>query len=145
MRLCLRVLGAAGLIAIGYAAAMARQNVAAGAQQAVRAREVAFAKTMADRDFNAFSGFVSSEAVFLGRTTLRGRQQVSDGWKRFFEGPEAPFSWRPETVEVLDSGTLGLTSGPVFDPQGKPSGTFSSIWRLESDSRWRVVFDKGCP
>jgi ketosteroid isomerase-like protein len=24
-------------------------------------------------------------------------------------------------------------------------GTFTSIWRRESDGRWRIVFDKGCP
>ena len=45
---------------------------------------------------------------------------------------------------MLDSGTLALTSGPVFDPQGKQIGMFNSIWRLEPDGRWRVVFDKGC-
>ena len=58
---------------------------------------------------------------------------------------DAPFSWRPEVVEVLDSGTLALTSGPVRDPTGKQTGTFNSIWRREPDGRWRVVFDKGCP
>ncbi|HZV90436.1 MAG TPA: hypothetical protein VFF34_00365, partial [Candidatus Nitrosocosmicus sp.] len=55
-----------------------------------------------------------------------------------------PFSWEPETVEVLPSGTLALTSGPVHDPKGTLIGTFSTIWRLEPDGRWRVVFDKGC-
>src|SRR5262245_63143196 len=81
-------------------------------QQTVRDRETAFARTMADRDPNAFATFLSAEAIFFGRTTLRGRQEVADGWKRFFEGPQAPFSWRPEIVEVLDSGALALTSGP---------------------------------
>ena len=40
----------------------------------VRAREVAFAKTMADRDHGAFATFVSEEALFLGATVLRGRE-----------------------------------------------------------------------
>ena len=39
----------------------------------------------------------------------------------------------------------GMTSGPVTDPEGKPAGSFNSIWRLENDGQWRVVFDKGCP
>jgi len=63
----------------------------------------------------------------------------------FFAGPDAPFSWRPELVEVLDSGTLALTSGPVRDPTGRRTGTFNSIWRREPNDQWRVVFDKGCP
>jgi ketosteroid isomerase-like protein len=111
----------------------------------VRAREAAFAKTMADRDHAAFATFVSEEAVFAGRTVLRGREAVAAGWKAYFEGAKAPFSWAPERVEVLSSGTLALSTGPVFDPDGKRTGTFTSTWRLEEDGEWRVVLDSGCP
>ena len=112
----------------------------------VRAAETAFAATMAARDHAAFAAFIAKEAVFFGsRGPLRGAEAVAAAWRRFFEGPQAPFSWRPETVEVLASGSLALTSGPVFEPDGTQSGTFTSIWRLEPDGRWRVVFDKGCP
>jgi ketosteroid isomerase-like protein len=110
----------------------------------VRERERAFAATLAARDLRAFGTFVSDEALFYGRTVLRGREAVVAGWTRFFEGAAAPFSWEPATVEVLDSGTLALSSGPVHDPTGRQIGTFNSIWRRESDGRWRVVFDKGC-
>ena len=129
---------------------MAAAAFAAGASNAeradqVRARERAFAKTMADRDHAAFQTFVAEEALFFSpKGVLRGRQAVAEGWKGLYQGPAAPFSWDPETVEVLDSGTLALSSGPVRDPQGKNVGTFSSIWRLEKDGQWRVVFDKGC-
>ena len=57
----------------------------------------------------------------------------------------APFSWNPEIVEVLESGTMALSSGPVRDPTGRQIGTFNSIWRHDPDGHWRVVFDKGCP
>jgi ketosteroid isomerase-like protein len=46
---------------------------------------------------------------------------------------------------VLDSGTLGLSSGPVFGPDGKQTGTFNSIWRKKADGKWEIIFDKGCP
>ena len=120
------------------------QEAATPLQRQVIQAELAFARTMADRDAKAFAGFVSEEAVFFGSRTLRGREQVTAGWSRFFDGPEAPFSWRPDSVEVLASGTLALSTGPVFDAAGKRIGTFNSIWRLESDGHWRVVFDKGC-
>jgi ketosteroid isomerase-like protein len=110
--------------------------------------ERAFAKTMADRDHAAFMSFLSEEAVFFsGETPLRGRQTVADAWKRLYEKPTAPFSWRPQTVQVLDSGTLALSTGPVLDPSGKCVGSFLSIWRLETPGVWRIVFDKGgaCP
>lgn len=111
----------------------------------VRDSERAFAKTMADRDLKSFGGYVAEEGVFFGgKGPLRGRTAVVEAWTRFFEGKDAPFSWEPETVEVLPSGTLALTSGPVRDPKGTLIGTFSTIWRLEKDGKWRVVFDKGC-
>ena len=111
----------------------------------VRASERAFAKTMADRDLASFGGYVAEEGVFFGgKGPLRGRTAVVAAWTRFFQDKEAPFSWEPETVEVLPSGSLALTSGPVHDPKGALIGTFNSIWRLEPDGRWRVVFDRGC-
>src|SRR5262245_49723387 len=116
----------------------------AALQKQVEATERAFAKSMADRDFTAFTGFLSDEAIFFGRNTLRGKDAVAQRWKQFYEKPAAPFSWEPEKVEVLDSGTLALSSGPVHDPDGKLIGTFSSIWRQEAPGQWRIVFDKGC-
>jgi ketosteroid isomerase-like protein len=108
--------------------------------------ESSFAATMARRDSVAFARFVAPDAVFFGEKTVqRGKAAVVERWSRFFAGPDAPFSWRPEKVEVLDSGGLALSTGPVFDPEGHQIGTFSSIWRHESDGSWRVVFDKGCP
>ncbi|QDQ29379.1 nuclear transport factor 2 family protein [Chitinimonas arctica] len=114
------------------------------AKEQVRNAERAFAKTMADRDLTAFAGFLADDAVFFaGIEALRGKQAVVAGWKRFFTGPSAPFSWAPEQVEVLASGTLALSSGPVLDAQGKRVAVFNSIWRLEAPGIWRVVFDKG--
>jgi ketosteroid isomerase-like protein len=132
------LLGAAG------AHARAAEPLEALAEK-VRAREVAFAKTMADRDHGAFAGFVAEEALFMGRTTLRGRDAVVAGWKPFFDGAQAPFSWSPERVEVIASGTLAISSGPVFDPKGERVSTFNSTWRREKDGEWRVVLDIGCP
>ena len=101
---------------------------------------------MADRDLVEFASFLSSEAVFIANgRVLRGARQVTDRWKSFFEGAQAPFSWEPEQVEVLDSGALAMTSGPVRDPSGKRVGTFNSVWRREADGRWLLVLDNGCP
>jgi ketosteroid isomerase-like protein len=115
-------------------------------QTQVRETERAFAKTMADRDHAAFARFVSEEAVFFGsKSVMRGRKAVADAWQSLYEGPDAPFSWEPEQVEVLESGTLAISSGPVRDPQGKRTGTFTSVWRRERDGNWKIVLDKGCP
>jgi len=118
----------------------------AGARKDVWEREAAFAKTMADRDHAAFVSFLAEETVFFGRSgPLRGKKAVAEAWKPFYDGPKAPFSWMPDTAEVLDSGALAMTSGPVFAPDGKRTGTFNSVWRRETDGQWRIVFDRGCP
>jgi len=112
----------------------------------VRSAETAFAESMAARDLDVFETFVADEALFFGgRGVLRGKKAVVEGWSSFFKEETAPFSWEPELVDVLDSGTLALSSGPVRDPEGRRIGTFNSIWRREADGPWRVVFDKGCP
>jgi ketosteroid isomerase-like protein len=115
-------------------------------QEQVRATEQAFAKTMADQDHEAFVSFLSEETIFFnGSTPIRGKVAVAEAWKAFFDGPQAPFSWGPEGVEVLDSGTLAISFGPVKDPNGNVVATFQSIWRLDDDGKWRIIFDKGCP
>jgi len=111
----------------------------------VRETERAFAQTMADRDFARFASFISPEAIFFsGDRALRGQSAVTAAWKPFFNGKTAPFSWKPETVEVLSSGTLALSSGPVYDPAGKLTGTFTSTWRRDAPGVWHIIFDKGC-
>ncbi|HET7163185.1 MAG TPA: nuclear transport factor 2 family protein [Rhodanobacteraceae bacterium] len=115
-------------------------------QQQVFAAERAFAKSMADRNVSAFASHVSDEAIFFNGTgVLRGKKEVITAWSRFFKDKTAPFSWEPGRVEVLQSGTLALSTGLVRDPSGKVIGRFNSIWRREAPGVWRVVFDKGSP
>jgi ketosteroid isomerase-like protein len=122
------------------------QAQSASLKRQVFVAESSFAASMARRDLEAFAAFVSPEAVFFGDTTvLRGKRAVLDGWRRYFAKPTAPFSWKPDVIEVLPSGNLAISNGPVLDPAGKRVGSFSSIWRREPDGSWQIIFDKGCP
>jgi ketosteroid isomerase-like protein len=137
-------LAVACMILLMACSVTAQESRLAQLQQQVEETERAFAKTMADRDHDAFTSFLSDETIFFsGEKALRGEQQVADAWKPYFQEAEAPFSWEPETVAVLDSGTLALSSGPVRDPAGKQVATFNSIWRLDPGGQWRIIFDKG--
>jgi ketosteroid isomerase-like protein len=127
-------------------AATPLENADAATAEAVRqviAVEQAFAKTMADRNFQAFASFLSPEAVFFsGTRVFRGAPAVAADWQQYFAGSQAPFSWRPDHVEVLDSGKLALSTGPVYQDH-TIVGRFSSIWRLDAPNTWHIVFDKG--
>jgi ketosteroid isomerase-like protein len=135
---------AACLAIIGRAASADQSPAAVALQKQVADTERAFAATMAKRDFAGFASFISSEAIFFsGPKPLHGKEEVAAWWKKYYEKPGAPFSWEPDQVEVLPSGTLAMTSGPVYDPDGKLFARFTSVWRLEAPDTWRIVFDKG--
>ncbi len=136
----------AGLVLATAFAALPAMADTDTARQQVLAAERAFARSMAERDRAAFAEHVSDEAVFFtAAEPYRGKAQVLAGWARFFDGAAAPFSWAPDRVEVLASGSLALSTGRVRDPAGRVIGRFNSIWRQEAPGRWRVVFDKGSP
>lgn len=107
--------------------------------------EKSFARTLAHRDLRAFREFIADEAVFFSnQAATRGRDKIVQEWTGYFNDSVAPFSWTPDRVEVLDSGTLALSTGPVSDVNGKVIARFNSIWRREASGKWKVVFDKGC-
>lgn len=127
-----------------YGAVLAGEPTLKGPRLTVEETERAFADTMAQRDFEKFKSFLSDEAVFFsGETPLRGKQQIADAWEAYFKEPQAPFSWEPKSVEVLESGTLAWSTGPVYDSEGKVIATFNSVWQLDASHQWRIIFDKG--
>ena len=122
--------------------ALTTETVAAPRDE-VMATERAFAASMAARDHSAFTALLADEAIFFsGTKVLRGKVQVVAAWAPFFSAPTAPVSWEPDEVEVLDSGNLASSSGPVRDTEGKLIGRFHSIWRNEG-GQWRIIFDRG--
>lgn len=115
-----------------------------GAAEQVRASEIAFAASMAARDFNAFASWVADDATFVnGGKPLRGKQAVLMHWERFFRGPAAPFLWKPEIIEVLASGNLAYSEGPVSLPDGRVVARYVSTWRREPAGGWKIVLDNG--
>jgi ketosteroid isomerase-like protein len=111
----------------------------------VRATEIAFAKTLADRDVKTFTSMIAPDVIWLADVPLRGPAEVLKNWQKFFDAAKPPFSWAPEIVEVQDGGKLALSTGPVFSPEGKRVGTYTSIWRREASGKWHIIFDRGCP
>jgi ketosteroid isomerase-like protein len=139
-------LAALPLAAVLLAAPLHGQTMPAALKQQVFAAESSFAASFARRDTAAFAALVANDAVFFGQTSvLRGKAAVVEGWRPMLAEPKPPFSWKPEVIEVAESGNLAFSSGPVYGADGKQFGVFNSIWRREADGTWKVVFDKGCP
>jgi ketosteroid isomerase-like protein len=132
----------AGAVNRAAGAGAADTEVATATRQ-VAAAERAFAKSMADRNLDAFLGFLSPDAIFFnGSSVEHGPAEIAQVWAPYFAGPRAPFSWAPDHVEVLADGKLALSTGPMMQ-QGQVVGRFNSVWRLEAPNTWHIVFDKG--
>lgn len=138
-----RTLAAALLLIVPLCAAAAAVDVPS-LEAELRAAETAFARTMADRDHEAFKAMLADDVIFIDEASrLDGRDAVAAGWAAFFTGDDPLFSWEPEIVAVVSNGDLGLTSGPVFNAAGERVATFNSVWRRGPDG-WRIVLDRGC-
>ena len=88
---------------------------------------------------------IAPDVIWLADVPLRGPAEVLTRWQKFFDAPKPPFSWAPEIVEVQEGGKLALSTGPVFNPEGKRVGTYTSIWRREPSGKWLIIFDRGSP
>jgi ketosteroid isomerase-like protein len=122
----------------------AKESLADLSEQ-VRKTEIAFAKTLADRDVKAFTRMIAPDAIWLADAPLRGPTEVLTRWQKYFDAAQPPFSWAPELVEVQEGGKLALSTGPVTNAAGKRVGMYTSIWRREESGEWRLIFDRGCP
>ena len=118
----------------------------------VRCREIAFSIAAESRSAESFISFIDNDARFVGNSVTHGPEAIAAAWSMFFTAGGPTIKWRPQFVEVLEDGTLALTRGPyrmiTRDEEGNETehwGTFNSVWRLQADGQWKVVFDAGSP
>lgn len=131
---------------------LASSNIVAGPADDLRCREIGFSKSVERGDMSAFRSFIDGDARFVSNSVQRGVDEVAAAWAVFFAADGPTIVWRPQIVEVLENGKLGLSRGPYRvvsqDADGNTVeswGTFNSVWRLNDDGEWRVVFDAGNP
>lgn len=118
----------------------------------VRCREIGFSQSVENRDIEAFGSFIDADARFVGSRVQRGVDEVVEAWSAFFSPGLPAIIWRPQVVEVLEDGKLALSRGLFIRTSSNEEGdeveswgTFNSVWRLNDDGQWRVVFDAGGP
>jgi ketosteroid isomerase-like protein len=131
---------------------LAATTALADLDREVHCREIGFSQSAEFRDIQAFRSFIDADARFVANGVFRGVDAVAEAWAVFFTEPGPTIKWRPQIVEVLENETLALSRGPYRvvskDADGnivESWGTFNSIWRVNDDGQWRVVFDAGNP
>ena len=118
----------------------------------VRCREIGFSRSVENQDINAFRSFIDDDARFVGGSVRQGVDEIAQAWSVFFTADGPTIKWRPQIIEVLENGRLALSRGPYISVSVNADGdkvenwgTFNSVWRLNDDGEWRVVFDAGNP
>lgn len=131
-------------------ASCAVADVTTDVREEVRCQETGFSRSVENGDIEAFKSFLDDDARFVGRSVMSGPDAITAAWNVFFAEDGPDIKWRPQFVEVLEDRTLALTRGPYRivgrDADGSSVeqwGTFNSVWRINSDGKWHVVFDAG--
>ncbi len=118
----------------------------------VWARELSFARSVADHDAAAFAAHLHSGAVFGAKSPQpqRGREEIVRAWQGLIEGRRVKLSWYPAMVAIGGEGDIAYSSGPALYESVAPDakqrysiGGFQSIWHKDADGVWRVLFDDG--
>jgi len=98
----------------------------------------------------AFMAFAAEDAVLLrGQKLIKGKAEI----QAFFDAQASNFKdvklmWKPDFVEVSESGDLAYTYGgftsKVLNNDGKVSngsGVFHTVWKRQTDGIWKFVWD----
>jgi ketosteroid isomerase-like protein len=118
----------------------------------VWARELSFAKSVADHDAAAFASHLQSGAAFGAsrRAPTRGRQAIAERWAGIIEGKAVRLEWYPTRVTIGGVADVAWSSGPSLFEDRAPDakqrfsiGSFHSVWHRDADGVWRVLFDDG--
>ena len=112
--------------------------------------QVASAGTNADSAVTFWSEDAS--VAMPSAPLVRGKNALRSMVISSFAAPGFHITWTPESAVVSKSGDLGYTTGTneisVPDPAGKVTkivGRYLTVWRRESDGRWRCVEDYATP
>jgi ketosteroid isomerase-like protein len=113
--------------------------------------EAEFMKAAAEKGSAGYMSYYADDAVELpnGAPILEGKENIAKTMG-FLDEKDNHLTWTPVGGEISASGDLGYTYGNyefrAKDKDGKPileHGKYTSIWKKQKDSKWKVVLDMG--
>jgi ketosteroid isomerase-like protein len=141
------------LLCLGVVPALHAQRLdLQGAAAEIVKADAAFARSVADKNRDAFLSFLAEATTFGGGTPneLHGRDAVMKEWGEFFTADGPTLTWQPTKGEVIGAGDLGYTIGRSVFRRKAADGTvterhgqYVTVWKKEADGSWKVIFDTG--
>ncbi|MFI5297313.1 MAG: YybH family protein [Polyangiales bacterium] len=116
------------------------------------ARDLSFAKSVADHDAKAFAEHILVGAVSLDEdgSSSQGREAIVAGWRTLLWGDPYVLVWYPTQVLLTSDPHIAVSRSDYYlwpktpDADGHPlGGTFQSTWVVDADGVWRVAIHSG--
>jgi ketosteroid isomerase-like protein len=112
--------------------------------------ERAFARTSVEKGVRqSFMEYFADDAIVFRPHPVRYKEAMRD-----VPTPKNPLdatlNWKPLYADISLAGDLGYTTGPYVwkdnTQAGRPTryGFYFSVWKVQPDGGWKVVFDGGC-
>jgi ketosteroid isomerase-like protein len=121
-----------------------KQSLAPDLQSLVD-REREFARTATEKGVrDSFLAFIADDGIIYRPGPVNGKEWLTPR-------PARPglLTWQPVFAEISNAGDLGFTTGPWEFRQNRPDdppiafGQFSTVWRRQTDGKWKFVIDIG--
>jgi ketosteroid isomerase-like protein len=123
---------------------IAQHSIDTAAQQIVQ-NELAFSQMAVQKGTRtAFLEFLSNDCLMFNPLPVNGMKLYRSLVER-----KGILCWKPTYVEISASGDFGISTGPweyrreSIGDTAVWYGHFFSIWKKESDSKWKVILDDG--
>src|ERR1700728_754708 len=110
-----------------------------------------FMKAALAKGSEGYMSYYADNAVEVpnGAGIIEGKIEIAKGMA-FLDDKNNRLIWTPVGGDISASADLGYTYGTFEfhskDKDGKPTvehGKYTSIWKLQKDSHWKVVLDMG--
>ncbi|MEP7320930.1 MAG: hypothetical protein ABI761_03385 [Saprospiraceae bacterium] len=116
--------------------------------QNIRDTETAFAKSAEQNGLaTAFFEYAAPDAVINRGALIKGPDAIKSYYLPV-EKSGVKLTWKPDYIDVSESGDLGYTYGSfkrsIPDSTGKiinTTGTFHTVWKKQKDGTWKYVWD----
>ncbi len=117
----------------------------------IRALEIAMMQAGEEKGADGYVSFYADDAVELPDSlpAIQGKTNIRKTMS-FLDDKNNRLTWAPAKVDVAASGDLAYSYGTyefrtkdANGHSGLETGKYTSIWKKQSDSQWKVVLDMG--
>jgi ketosteroid isomerase-like protein len=119
-------------------------------EQHLRELDAEWGKAAAAKDIERTIAYYSDEAIVLppNAATAATNQTIRNVWKDMLASPNLAITWKPDKVQIANSGDMGWVSGTyeltmnnASDKATNDHGKYLEVWEKQTDGNWKCRAD----